>query len=281
MRPTVPWPTGKQAAASLSFDFDAETVWVGFDEQNTLRPGVLSIGHYGARVGLPLILDILERRGIRATFFVVGQNLERYPELVHRIIADGHEIGIHGYTHTPPQSLTPAEEEGELVRCLELFSEFGVRPAGYRSPSWDVSPHTLDLLVKHGLQYSSQFMADIQPYWHQEHDLLELPIQWLLDDWPFFAFGLGQMERPICDPEAVGALWWQEFESLTDLGGHFILTMHPQVIGRPSRLKVLDELIARIAARPDIWFATCGEIAGHLRSNLSRGESVKLWGLQR
>lgn len=280
MRPPIAWPDGKRAAASLSFDFDAETVWVGFDPENARRPGVLSIGHYGARVGVPLILDVLARRALKATFFVVGQNIERYPDLVRRMVDEGHEIGVHGYTHTPPQTLAPAEEEAELARTLELLDGIGVRPAGYRSPSWDVSPHTLELLVRHRIAYSSQFMADIQPYWHDGLDLVELPIQWLLDDWPFFAFGLGQMDRPMMDPKTVEAIWMQEFEGICDLGGHFLLTMHPQVIGRPSRVAMLDRLIGAMTERGDVWFASCGEIARHCRETLDRSQSVRLKGLE-
>lgn len=278
MRPPVIWPLGKSAAASLSFDFDAETVWVGFDPDNARRPGVLSIGHYGARVGLPLILDVLQRQEVKATFFVVGQNVERYPELIQRVVDEGHEIGVHGYTHTAPQSLDRAGEEAELVRTVELLGKIGVRPTGYRSPSWDVSPHTLDLLVAHGLSYSSQFMADFQPYWHNGHDLLELPIQWLLDDWPFFAFGRGEMARPMMDPAAVQSIWMQEYEGIRAFGGHCIITMHPQVIGRPSRVAMLERMIVEMRQHADVWLAPCGEIADHCRTHLDRSQSVTLQG---
>ena len=105
------WPGSYKAAASLTFDFDAETVWVALDPANADRPGVLSIGAYGARVGVSLILDTLARHSVRATFFVVGRNAELYPELVKRMIAEGHEVAIHGYTHTPPAQLSPEEEE--------------------------------------------------------------------------------------------------------------------------------------------------------------------------
>lgn len=279
MRLPITWPDGKTAAASLSFDFDAETVWVGFDADNAQRPGVLSIGHYGARVGLPLILDILARQGVKATFFVVGQNVERYADLIQRIAKDGHEIGVHGYTHTSPQSLNRDREEAELIRTLELLRALKINPTGYRSPSWDVSPDTLNLLVASGLSYSSQFMADIQPYWHDGLDLLELPIQWLLDDWPFFAFGRGEMGRQIADPAAVRSIWMQEYEGIRALGGHCIITMHPQVIGRPSRLVMLETIISDISQQADVWLAPCGEIAAYCRSELDRSQTVKLQGL--
>lgn len=273
------WPDGRRSAASLTFDVDAETVWVAMDPANARRPGVLSIGHYGARVGLPLILDVLKRHDVRATFFVVGQNVERYPDRVRRIVDEGHELAVHGYTHTPPQQLSPEQEEAELDKALALLRGTGATVTGYRSPSWDVSPVTLDLLEKRGLAYSSQMMADIRPYRHPGKRLVELPIQWLLDDWPFFAFGIGQMDRPIQSAAAVETIWREELDAIHDLGGHFILTMHPQVIGRPGRVAMLDRLVEMLASREDIWLATCGEVAVHASTHLDANDTVELFGI--
>ena len=264
------WPGSYKAAASFTFDFDAETVWVALDPANAHRPGVLSIGAYGARVGVSLILDTLARHSVRATFFVVGRNAELYPELVKRMITEGHEVAIHGYTHTPPAQLSPEEEDRELVKARNALEAVGATITGYRSPSWDVSPVTLDLLTRHGLEYSSQFMADIRPYRHQGRTLIELPIQWLLDDWPYFAFGPGQMDRPIQAAGSVETIWREEFDGICALSGHFILTMHPQVIGRPSRVALLDRFIGHIRSRPDVWIATCAEVARHAQKILPK-----------
>jgi peptidoglycan/xylan/chitin deacetylase (PgdA/CDA1 family) len=255
------WPGGCRAAVSFTFDFDAESVWLAIDPENANRPGTLSIGVYGARVGVPLILDTLARHAVKATFFVVGRNVELYPDRVGAIIGGGHEVAVHGYTHTPPARLTPAAEEAELVRARKLLEDAGATIRGYRSPSWEVSPATLDLLQKHGFGYSSQFMADIRPYRHERHDLIELPIQWLLDDWPHFQFGPGQMDRPVRTTGEVETLWLEELAGIATLGGHSILTMHPQVMGRPSRVALLDRLITHVKSQSDLWIATCGEVA--------------------
>lgn len=271
------WPVGCRAAASLTFDFDAETVWIAIDPKNARRPGVLSMGHYGARVGLPLILDVLMRHDVKATFFVVGQNVERYPDRVRRIVEEGHEVAVHGYTHTSPQLLRPAKEEAELVKSLDLLRRIGGNVTGYRSPSWDVSAVTLDLLDKHGFVYSSQMMADIRPYRHASHKLIELPVQWLLDDWPFFAYGYGQ-SRPIQSAATVEAIWLEELDAIQALGGHFVLTMHPQIIGRPGRAAMLDRLIATLKARDDLWLATCAEVARHAHQTLAADDTVRMFG---
>jgi len=270
---SIVWPDQKRAVVSFSFDFDAESVWLAMDPENANRPGTLSIGVYGARVGLRLILDTLARHAVKATFFVVGRNVELYPGRVAEIVAAGHEIGVHGYTHTPPARLTPAEEEAELVLARKLLEGAGATIRGYRSPSWEVSPATLDLLVKHGFRYSSQFMADIRPYRHELHDLIELPIQWLLDDWPHFQMGFGQMDRLVRTTGEVETLWLEELEGIAALGGHFLLTMHPQVMGRPSRVALLDRLITKVKSRQDLWIATCGEVAAWAEKQLDRGVS--------
>jgi peptidoglycan/xylan/chitin deacetylase (PgdA/CDA1 family) len=274
MPPHMRWPEGKTAAVSFTFDFDAESVWLALDAGNANRPGTLSIGAFGARVGVPLILDCLARHAIRATFFVVGRNAELYPDRLAAIIEAGHEVAVHGYTHTPPARLTPDAEEAELVKARTLLEAAGARITGYRSPSWDVSGVTLDLLERHGFSYSSQFMADIRPYRHQGHDLIELPIQWLLDDWPHFQMGFGEMGRPMQTTAHVEALWMEELDGIAALGGHCILTMHPQVMGRPSRVNLLDRLISKVKARPDLWIATCGEVAAHARTLLPKGEQA-------
>jgi Polysaccharide deacetylase len=149
------WPGGARSAAALTFDFDAEEVWLAEDPANASRPGVLSQGTYGARVGVPLILQILERRAIHATFFVPGRVAERYPDVVRAIVGAGHELAHHGYTHTSPTALSPQAEEDELTRGLEILSSFGGPVTGYRSPAWEFSEHTLALLARHGFGYSS------------------------------------------------------------------------------------------------------------------------------
>src|SRR5262245_6444156 len=151
------WPNGARAAVAFTFDFDAEEVWLAHPE-NVDRPGVLSQGTYGAKVAVPEILKLLERHGLGQTFFVPGRVAERHPGRVREILAAGHEVAHHGYTHTSPATLSPDDEESELVRGLEALRDLGADPVGYRSPSWEFSPATVGLLQKHGFAYSSNFM---------------------------------------------------------------------------------------------------------------------------
>jgi len=257
------WPDGRRCAASFTFDFDAEEVWIGENPDNAHKPGVLSQGTYGAKVAVPLILDLLEQHAVTATFFIPGRVAEAHPERVERIVAAGHEVAHHGYTHTSPANLSRDAEEEELVRAREILESFGCQVRGYRSPSWDFSPHTLDLLESHDFGYSSNYMDDLRPYRHDGRRLIELPIQWILDDAAHWWFdGTASWNKKISTTAEVRSIWSEEFLGIRELGGCSIFTMHPQIIGRPSRLAFLDEFMAFVTRQNDVWVTTCGAIAG-------------------
>jgi len=258
------WPDGARCAAAFTFDFDAEEVWIGEDPTNADKPGVLSQGTYGARVAVPLILEVLEGHGLRGTFFIPGRVAETHSDRVREIAAAGHEIAHHGYTHTSPSKLTRDEEEAELTRGREALESFGVRVLGYRSPSWDFSRHTLSLLQSHGFLYSSNLMDDIKPYRHEGTSIVELPIQWILDDAPHFWFDATSWTKQISTTAEVRSIWEEEFLVIRRLGGCCIFTMHPQIIGRPGRLAFLDAFIAFVKEQGDVWIATCADIAGRV-----------------
>lgn len=255
------WPEGKGCATCLSFDFDAEEVWIGEDPLNAKRPGVLSQGTYGAKVAMPELLDLLSRRGVQATFFVPGRVAERYPERVEAIVRAGHELAHHGYTHTSPTALTPDQEEEELVKGLEILSRFDDRIVGYRSPSWEYTPVTLELLAKYGFAYSSNLMDDVRPYRHESAPVVEIPVQWILDDAAHFWFDGAGWTNKISTIHEVRSIWEEEFLGIRRLGGLFMLTMHPQIIGRPGRLGFLEDFIEYLQSHEDCYFATAREIA--------------------
>jgi len=254
-----------------TFDFDAEEVWIGEDPANASRPGVLSQGTYGAKVAVDLILRMLAQKAMRATFFVPGRVAERHPEKVRRIIADGHEVAVHGYTHRSPSNLTRGEEEDELTRTLAILRDLGADPVGYRSPSWDFSENTLPLLAAAGLSYSSNMMDDIRPYWHEGFDIVELPVQWIFDDAPHFWFDGATWTKKISRPSEVREIWQEEFLGIHALGGLTVLTMHPQIIGRPSRLRMLDAFLDFVKVQDGVVITTAREAAAAVRAAESGG----------
>ncbi len=285
-------PSGHaDSTVCLTFDFDAISLWIG--PFGARSPSMISRGEFGA-VGCERILRLLEREGIPGTFFVTGHTAETYPHLVQQIAAAGHEIGHHGYLHENPLSLeTPEREREVLLRGLDALDRVaGVTPLGYRSPSWDNSPWTIELLLEQGFRYESSLMGnDFTPYWCRngdviqpdgpylfgpEVDLVEMPVSWILDDFPHFenvsipAIGLN---RPgLSASSKVEEIWRDEFTFMhRDVpNGVFTLTMHPQVIGRGHRFLLLERLIAWMKSHDGVTFSTLGAAAAAFRDAYPR-----------
>jgi len=266
LRPRL-WPEGARCAVALSFDSDHET--------NELRdagesPGKLSQGQYGNRQGVPRILELLARNDVPATFFVPAVTALLYPDEQRRVVAEGHEIGIHGWIHER-NSVLPIEAERDLMlRSADtLESISGVRPVGMRTPSWDFSPNTLALVREMGLIYDSSLMADVDCYELLENGeptgVVELPVEWIRDDAVYFNMNRFSGLRPHTPPEAVFDIFRREFEAAYREGGLFQLTMHPHVIGYRSRLWILEELIALMRSLPGVWFATHADVVRHAK----------------
>lgn len=261
----IQWPDGARCAVFLSFDFDAETNWISRDPENLKRPGTLSQGTYGAQVGVPKILELLREEGLRATFFVPGWVAEHRTERVERILAAGHEVGHHGYLHKWVDPDHPEEELDEMDRGLEaLRTRLGVRPSGYRSPAGETSPNIIRLLTDRGFLYDSSLMDDVNPYVHVLGDgrkgPVELPWHWSLDDAPFMLSSI-KAHRPIFTNDHLFDIWTAEFREIYRWGGLFTLVMHPQAIGRPSRLALLRRFIAYTREFPAVWYGRGEEVA--------------------
>lgn len=277
----------RRATVCLTFDFDAISIWIGPFAARS--PSMISRGEFGA-VGCQRILDLLAREGIPGTFFVTGHTAETYPEIVRRIVAEGHEIGHHGYLHENPLALeTPERERAVLQRGLRaLDAVAGVRPVGYRSPAWDNSPYTIDLLLEAGFHYESSLMgSDFIPHWCRSGDviqedgpylfgdpvdLVEMPVSWILDDWPHFEYlslrSAGINATGHSAPSKVEEIWQGEFSFMyRDIpDGVYTLTCHPQVIGRGHRLLMLERLIGWMKSHDGVTFTTLGAAADRFRS---------------
>jgi len=266
--PAVPgtsrWPAERRAACAFTFDLDAETLWLARGVQ---EPVALSQGRYGVLEGLPRILALLRAAEIRASFFVPAWVAERYPDSVRAIAGDGHEVGCHGDVHERVTDLERGREEAILTRSLAVLTPLaGTRPVGYRAPAWQISGDTLRLLAAQRFEYASNMMDRLAPYLHPASNgraLVEIPVSWVLDDAPYFLF-TGQ--RAMQPPGPVLQGWLTEFEGITEAGGVTTFTFHPQIIGRPSRLACLRELIDHVRHTPRVWIATLRDIAAHWRT---------------
>jgi peptidoglycan-N-acetylglucosamine deacetylase len=262
----------------LTFDFDAISGWVA---RGMTSPTPISRGEFGPRVGVPRLLRLLERYGIRSSWYIPGHTLETYPESCEEVMRGGHEIGHHGWTHRPPASLTREQEEEELMRANEAIRRLSGRTArGYRSPSWDLSPHSVDLLLKHGFVYDSSMMADdYTPYRVRNGDsmeleqpavfgaptrLIEMPVSWTLDDYPHFEFIRTPTWVLPGNMNAGGVLenWLDDFRYLrANLEwGVITYTFHPFVIGRGHRMIMLEKLVSALTKAGAV-FTTLEEAA--------------------
>jgi peptidoglycan-N-acetylglucosamine deacetylase len=257
------WKNGARVCVALSFDPDHET---GTLREGSTSVGRLSQGQYGARAGTPRILELLRRHDIRASFFVPGVVAKLYPDEQKRIVDAGHEIGMHGWIHERTSPLPEAVERELMARAFDTLSKAtGQAPVGVRVPSWDFSANTLKLIREMGLLYDSSLMADDEPYELVEDGVstgvVELPVEWIKDDAPYFNMSRFEAHRPYTPPSGVLEIFRREFDGALAEGGLFLLTMHPHIIGHRSRMAILEELVRHMKATPSVWFATHEEVA--------------------
>ena len=256
------WPGDAEVAVALTFDVDGEAAWLGEGPQNGRRLTLLSQSRFGPARGLGRILDLLAEFDIPATFYVPGHTADHHPDAMTAILAGGHEAGHHGYLHRSTDGLDAGGQRAELEAGLTALGRHGVRPAGYRSPGWELTPETLALLTELEFSYDSSLMADDRPYWQTSgtRPLLELPGHWSLCDWPYFGWtpyhgGL------LADPAAVERIWLEEFESARPEHRAITYTMHPEAVGRGYLMQMLRRVITGMLGHGRPWFATHAQIA--------------------
>lgn len=271
-RPSYYWPDGKRSAACFSVDLDAEAPYL-WAHRSGLPPhlGQLEQRRFGPREGIWRILDMLERLGVKGSFYVPSVVAELHPGLLPALCERGHEIGLHGHLHELVSETSDERFEAALDRSLRIFmTQAGIVPMGFRSPAWEMTPNMLTALRQRGLRYDSSLMGYDHPY--QIGGLVEVPVQWQIDDAIYFKFQGGGADRWPPEPaHVVEASWQDEFQSGRAFGQLFMITVHPWISGRAQRLAMLERLLTRIAAEDDVWIATAGQIADwHLSANDGR-----------
>lgn len=262
MHQPYPWPEGKRAAFVFSMDVDSDSPWAWINRD---RSGPLYLSHleqrrFGLREGIWRVLDLLERFDIRGSFYVPGSVAEAHPYLLPKLIAGGHEVGLHGWFHEFVTEISDAEFSEALERSLDLFHrQTGLRPRGFRSPAWEMTPHMLAEVQRLGL-YDSSLSGFDHPY--QIGGVTEIPVQWAMDDavyWKFLGGG-GDLAPPFA-PAQVLEIWQQEWRGLQDFGGLLMLTVHDYITPRAHRLKVLETLLAEVRETPGAWIARASDLA--------------------
>ena len=281
----VQWPNGKKSAAMFTFDLDGDVIWrnMSSDEPHTeelIR--ARSIGQYGPNRCVDMILDLLDKYGVKATFFVPGFVAECNPDVVRRIAAAGHEIGNHGYTHERFVEKTVDEQREILEKTQKIIKGLtGKAPVGYRTPSGDWHEHTPYILSEMGFSYSSSMRGDDKPYYTlldgKESDLVEIPSKWEMDDYVAQAYSVyppepAGLDRISCY-RSVQDNDIREFHGYYDLGLCIVYLMHPQISGAPGRNLVLEEVLKEVTSHDDVWIATGSQVADYWRQAYPKKEA--------
>ena len=236
----------------LTFDFDSVSYWIA---QGLTTPTPISRGEFGV-VAAARLVELFRRHSIATTWFVPGLTIDTYPDACRQIADAGHEIAHHGYDHVAPRQLSRADEVDQLERGSAAIERLtGRRPRGYRSPGWDLSSNSVELLNEHGFVYDSSLMGhDYLPYRARSGD----------DD---RAGSTGSFRRADAAGRAAGQLVARRFPafrirarrwsargerrarelarrlrlSADELPwGVVTYTFHPFVIGRGHRMKMLE-----------------------------------------
>jgi peptidoglycan/xylan/chitin deacetylase (PgdA/CDA1 family) len=265
------WRSPSAAVAILSFDVDAESAILAAGRRFARHAMAMTHQAFGPLHGVPRLLGLLADYELRATFFIPGLTADRYPQMVEEVLAHGHEVGHHSYSHRSAVALSPDEERRDFERALEALAKVGVEPRGHRAALWEPTWLTPTLVAEHGLEYDSSLMDADVPYVLEtpQGTIAELPPHWSLDDWEQYAFlpepDIGAV---IQSPRTVAEMWIHELDSMRRHGCLFLLTCHPFLSGRAGRTEALRLVIEAALDRGDVEFSTCLQVARRVREDL-------------
>jgi peptidoglycan/xylan/chitin deacetylase (PgdA/CDA1 family) len=272
----VPWPDGARCAVTFTWDMDADSLLhlVHPNDADT-RISTNSMLRYGPLIAVERIIDVCAELGVKHTFFVPGWCAERYPEAIRMMVAAGHEVAHHGYLHEFPNEMTRDKERYWTQRGFDaIASVAGRAPRGYRAPWYKFSKYSLEILLELGFTYDCSLMGDDVPHLLRcaAGDLIELPGNWQLDDWPHFVHNhdLDYM-MPIKAPREAMACYMAEFEAMWEHRGFWVNCFHPFCSGQVSRMMMVRDMIREMQARGGVWFATGEEVAAHARALITDG----------
>ena len=294
----------KQILCAFGVDLDAVAGWLGsYGGEDS--PDDISRGIFAGEVGTPRMIKLFDKLGVKTTWFIPGHSIETFPKETRMIVDAGHEVGMHGYSHENSIDMTPEQEEGVLLRCVDLLGGLcGKQPAGYVAPWWEFSNVTNELLLKHGIKYDHSLMhRDFECYYVRagdrwtkidysgsaeswmsalvrghETDLIEIPANWYLDDLPPMMFiKKSPNSHGFVNPRDIEDMWRDQFDYVYRKYDEavFPITIHPDVSGRPQVLLMLERLSAYLMSHPGVRFCTFEEIAGDFAANHPRENGNK------
>lgn len=262
------WPNDNQCAAMVTINLNAELFWLGLDPTCIDKPKTLSLGQYGMTRGVDRILDILDEKNLKATFFVPGWVAENYTEQIRDICERGHEIASLGYKQENMAILTEEEQEEAIRKSICAIEQAcGQTPIGFRCPDGELTLDTLRIAKNLGMKYSSNLCDDDRPYWKELNDgnaLLEIPVHWVNYDLPYFAFNYHPAfpagQGRIANYTGVLNNWQDEFDGCKEYGLCYVLQLDPATIGSPGRIGLFEDILDYMLASQNVWFPTVAEM---------------------
>ncbi|MDA9513096.1 ribulose-phosphate 3-epimerase [Bradyrhizobium sp. CCBAU 11430] len=272
----IQWPDGAKCAVAITFDMDSDSLLhCAHPHTADTLIGTASWLRYD-RIAIPRILALYRKYNLKQTFFVPGWSAEHYPDIVKQIMDDGHDVGLHGYLHERLSSLSAEMEDYWFMRGLEALQKVtGVRPRGFRAPSYRFSKNTLNYLARERFVYDSSLMGNDVPYLIEGDKgfVVELPTDWALDDWPQFTTSsdLG-FAMQVNSPDRAMDVFLADFEAAWEYGGLWISVWHPFVMGRLARCARMEKMIQYMLDRGGVWFATLDQIASHVNHMIESGK---------
>jgi peptidoglycan/xylan/chitin deacetylase (PgdA/CDA1 family) len=289
----------KEIFCAIGVDVDAVAGWLGsYGGENS--PCDISRGLFAGEIGVPRLVKLFDRLGIRTSWFIPGHSIDTFPTQCKMVVDAGHEIGMHGYSHENPIAMTPEQEEAVMDRCIELIERIsGRRPSGYVAPWWEFSTVTNELLLRKGIKYDHSLMNDdFHPFYvrvgdswtpidyskhpnewmrplvrGEETDLIDIPGSWYLDDLPPMMFiKSAPNSHGFIKPRDIEELWCDQFDWVYREYDYavFAMTIHPDVSGRPQVLLMLERMYDYISKHAGVKFCTFDEIADDFRRRCPR-----------
>ncbi|KAM5542447.1 hypothetical protein V8D89_003906 [Ganoderma adspersum] len=280
-------------------DVDAVAGWLGsYGGEDS--PSDISRGVYAGEVGSIRLLNLFAKYKIKTTWFIPCHSLETFPEQMAAVRDAGHEIGLHGYSHENPVSLTLEQQRDILDHTYNLLTEFnnGVPPRGSVAPWWETSKEGTALLLEKGIEYDHSNMAhDSQAFYLRDQDLwtkidykakaeawmkplvrgkatglVEIPANWYLDDLPPLMFiKSSPNSHGWVNTRDVEQLWKDMFTYLYREEENFIfpITIHPDVSGRPHVLLMLERFIEWVNTHTDVHWVPMIDMANEFRARVA------------
>jgi peptidoglycan/xylan/chitin deacetylase (PgdA/CDA1 family) len=266
------WPGGARLAVSVCMMFEADGgqpgAWQNGPPGTPAAPQrfpnfpMIHTRTYGALEGIPRLLDMFDRVGVRCSSFMIGESIRRYPALAKEIVERGHEGGGRSVRHAPQFHMGREQERAFLAEGFSLLRQAtGVAAKGFNAQGLQGSVNTNSLLQELGLIYSIDDRSRDEPWIMQVNggrDFCLVPYMGHVNDLQFFQ----NQQRSLSDYEQ---MLRQEFEVLYEEGATrrrmMSVPLHDFVAGRPAVMKSAEAFLAWAARHPGVWFARRDEIA--------------------